>query len=160
VKPKLTDEQGLAVEVLDILWSAYLLRHHCTGSDDPIEAMRSLKILRLLSDDLVLRLCKLRDRDKRSLNFQNVLGRASRRLGPQQVQVIRDRISAYVRAVGNLNELRNKHIAHREPGYAWFLKPPTDMRRAIQLVVEITDDLSGERWEYHVAGLDLRAEVL
>jgi hypothetical protein len=160
-QPKLSDRQALGIEILEILWSSYLLRRHMTGADDPVEAMRSVKILHLLSDDLVLRLCKLRDCDKRALTFHRVLEAARRDGLPDSEADLIDRcIAEFVASLGNLDELRNKHIAHRQSGHGWSIHNGTNITRAVELAVDITDRLCGERCDYRTAGLDLRAEVL
>jgi hypothetical protein len=155
------EERDLAIQVLEILWTAYLMRHHTMGAEDPIEAMRRLKVAELLFNDLVLGLCKLRDPDTRSASLHRALRVVRQRgLEPERAVAIKKRIAEYGRSVRNLVDLRNKLIAHRQVGTWWKLEMGTDIGQAIRLAVEITDDMLGEAVSYTVIGLDLRAEVI
>jgi hypothetical protein len=155
------DEHSVALEVLDILWSTYLLRHHVTGSEDPVEAMRSLKILELLTNDIVVRLCKLRDPDAKSMGFPEALkALGTKPTRHQEAARLAERLAEYVRLTSNLNELRNARVAHLAKRGTVRVEPLVEMYDAVKLAVEITDGLLGERCVYQIANLDLRAEVL
>ena len=123
--------------------------------------MHSLKILQLLTNDIIVRLCKLRDLDSRSLGFPEAL--KALRMKPirtEDADKLAERLSEYERLTANLNELRNARVAHLAKRGMSQVELPVEMYDAVKLAVEITDELLGERCVYKIANLDLRAEVL
>ena len=60
--------------MLDLLYSHYLLKSVSVEpeSEDALGNMRRIKMAQLLTNDIILRLCKFRDDDSRSLSFDRV----------------------------------------------------------------------------------------
>ena len=70
---ELSEEGYLASEVLEILWDFYLLKRPMGESDNAVENMTQLRFKELLIGSLILRLCKLRDDDTRSLSLDQTI---------------------------------------------------------------------------------------
>src|SRR5215510_792011 len=64
----------LGIEMSEILWSYYLWQNSASGlsSENTLQNLKILKIDALFFDDIILRLCKFRDSDSRSLSFEQV----------------------------------------------------------------------------------------
>jgi hypothetical protein len=143
----------LAIEMLEVLWSYYLLSTNQLGSQDPVEGMRRIKIMVLLSDDLLLRLARLGESKRDTWNLTQVikeLPNLARRSALQRG------VSEYQRLTGQITSHRNRRIAHISKASPASLQPPTEMLQAISLAVDLVDENTGVRNTYEVAGLDLR----
>lgn len=114
--------------------------------------MKTMKLIRLLADDIILRLNKLRDKRRDCLGFSQVARALERDINAKLAQ--------FETITENLNAHRNTYIAHQSKGSREHLSPPVEMLEAIRLAVEIGDDLSGDRNQYKMLETDLRAEVL
>lgn len=64
----------MGLEMLETLYSYYLLRAVSpeTESSDALTNMRKMKFAQLLTNDIILRLCKFRDDNSMSLSFDQV----------------------------------------------------------------------------------------
>jgi hypothetical protein len=67
-------EQSLGLEMLETLYSYYLLRAVSSEieSRDALTNMSRMKFVQLLTNDIILRLCKFRDDNSMSLSFDQV----------------------------------------------------------------------------------------
>jgi hypothetical protein len=156
VKP----ESHLALEVLELLTSLYFLRQPFRESNDLIENLRILHLMRLLQDDIALRLCKFTDDDTRSWSFEQAHKKIRKRHGNEdttkQYLALRDQ---YRDAMRPIEEHRNSYIAHRSKRDRSHLKL-LDFREATRLAVEIVDVFAGQRCSYLLNNIDLRREIL
>ncbi|MCB9106563.1 MAG: hypothetical protein H6633_20305 [Anaerolineales bacterium] len=155
--------QYLSVEILDILWSYYLLQTlpYELDSDDRLENLRTLKFIELLIGDIILRLCKFRDNDSRSLSFEQAIKDLRKRSATKgRVEGLEPVIKKYKVTTQNIENHRNSYIAHLSKRDRTHLKPTSEIYEAIQLAVQIVDTLSGEQNSYSIEGIDLRKTVL
>jgi hypothetical protein len=153
----------LLMEVLEILWSCYLwqMLPYELESDDPIKNLRASKFNELLISDIILRLCKFRDDDSRSLSFEQVVKNLRKRsVTKNRVEDIEPLIKEYKTITQNIENHRNTYIAHLAKRDRTHLKPPSEIYEAIRLAVNITDKLSGDQNAYSIEGTDLRKAVL
>ena len=146
----------LGLEVLDILWSCYVLKHYSLEPQDELDAMRRLKILQVLTNDVLLRLAKLGEANRGSWNFAQVAKRTKRGDTPRVAQQIKQ----YRDLIQSIAQLRNSRIAHRAQEFQAGSPPPLEMWSAVGVAVSLLDELSGERVAYHIGGIDLRNAVL
>jgi hypothetical protein len=154
-------ERRLCVEVLEILWSYYLLKQQTCDSDISFENMKAMKFVQLLGNDIILGLCKFRDKDSRSLSFDQVFKELRKRAASKgYVKDIETKMAEYRRLTLNLQSHRDTYIAHLSKRDHAHLNPPTEMLATIRMAVQITDALVGSRNSYKVLDVDLRAEVL
>jgi len=144
---------SLGCEVLDVLWSFYLLREQPQEPTSTLEGLKTTKFLSLLTDDIVLRLCKLRDKDPRAVSFES----AAKRLG--RIPLLAQPLEDYRKLTDSLKEHRDKRIAHREQCRPQ-LEPLVQLLEAVRLAARIVDLLQGQHNTYAVEGLNLRREVL
>jgi len=153
----------LLIEVLEILWSYYLWQTLPSELDshDPLENLRALKFNELLIGDIILRLCKFRDNDSRSLSFEQVVKDLRKRSATKdRVEDIEPLIKKYKTTTQNIENHRNTYIAHLTKRDRIHLKPPGEIYEAIRLAVQITDKLSGDQNAYSIEGTGLRKAVL
>jgi hypothetical protein len=154
-------EQSLGVEMLEILYSYYLLKSLSQEpeSNDPLSNMRRMKITQLLTNDIILRLCKFRDNDSRSLSFDQV-NKALRKREAKRNRVagLEDMIKEYRSLTLNLENHRNAYIAHLSKRDSDHLKPMVELANAIGLALKITDRLCGVKNSFKVLDLDLRQD--
>lgn len=170
VKQKLKDShkavspvQRLSLEVLEGLWSYYLLQTLPSelDSDDTLKNLRTLKFIDLLIGDIILRLCKFRDGDSRSLSFEQVVKNLRKRSATKgRVEDLESLIKTYKATTQNIENYRNAYIAHLSKCDRTHLKPTSEIYEAIQLAVRITDELSGKQNSYSIEGIDLRKAAL
>jgi hypothetical protein len=156
VKAERAGVPELGLEVLDILWSCYVLKHHSLEPQDELDAMRRLKILQVLTNDVLLRLAKLGEANRGSWNFAQVAKRTKRGDTPRVAQQIKH----YRDLIQSIAQLRNSRIAHRAQEFQAGSPPPLEMWSAVGVAVSLLDELSGERVAYHIGGIDLRNAVL
>jgi hypothetical protein len=154
---ELREVDRLASEMLEVLWSYYLLSTNTLGSEDPVEAMRSLKIMALLSDDLLLRLAKLGETRRDTWNFAQVVKQFP---NLTQRSALQRRVAEYQHLIVGIAGHRNRRIAHTSKASPATLEPTAEMLQAIHLAVDLVDEITGIRNTYEVAGLDLRLAAL
>jgi hypothetical protein len=155
----LPNPSRLATEVLAILWEHFLLQRHAIDADGTLENLKNITIIQLLGNDIVVRLCKFRDTDTRSLSFDQVAKELRKRPATlDRALAVEKRLGGYRQLTLNLERHRDTYIAHLSKRPASELKPPLDMRDAIQMAVEIVDQLVGQRCHYEVERHDLQSE--
>lgn len=154
-------EKHLGLEVLELLSSCFVRdRLSMPNFDDPLKNLESVKILSLVQNDIILRLCKFRDTDSRSVSFDQVLKARRKSMGQEDITRIKHRIDKYRKLTRNLDEHRNAYIAHIAKRDRTHLRPPAEIKEVVRTAVEISDMLAGERTGYKLHDVDLRAEVL
>jgi HEPN superfamily AbiU2-like protein len=154
-------EKQLGLEVLDLLWSYSLLQSWSMADTDCLVQMKSVTLIRLLSDDIILRLCKLRDDDTRSISLSQVVKHLRKRAdSADRAAAVERRLAEYRRLTENLERHRDTYIAHRSKRDKEYLRPPVEMLDAIRLAVALVDELSGMPERYEICGVDLRRDVL
>ena len=150
----------LGLELLDILWEYLLLQDHLPPVDDPFENLKRVTMAQLLTGDIVLRLCKFRDADTRSLGFEQVVKELRKRPAlHDRVAGIEPLLKEYRHLTTNLQRHRDTYVAHVSKDDRRALKPLLEIRKSIQLAVTVVDQLVGEPCKYDVQGKDLRREV-
>lgn len=155
--------QHLCMEVLEILWSYYLLQTLPSelDSDDPLKYLQMMKFVGLLTNDVILRLCKFRDDDSRSLSFKQVFKDLRKRSATSaRAENLESMIKRYKSVTQNIENHRNTYIAHLSKRDRTHLKPPIEIIEAIHLSIEITDALSDSQNSYIIEGIDLRKTIL
>ena len=155
-------EQGLGIEMLEILHSYYLLQtlSDPAESDNALENMKRMKFIQLLADDIILRLCKFRDDNSMSLSFVQVVKALRKRVAKRgRVDGIETQIKEYKRLTHNLENHRNAYIAHLSKRDRNHLRPTLEIVKAILLALDITDKLSGDENSYRLFDIDLRRAV-
>lgn len=77
-------QQRLCLEVLELLSSCFVKdRPPMPEFDDSLKNLESVKIHLLAQNDIILRLCKFRDTDPRSVSFDQVLKARRRSMGQE-----------------------------------------------------------------------------
>jgi hypothetical protein len=154
-------ETRLCSEVLELLWSCYLWKTVSIDSEDALENMKALKFVQLLVNDIILRLCKFRETDARSLSFDQVFKELRKRAASKdRVTGLETELKEYRRRTINLENHRDTYIAHLSKRDHTHLDPPVEILDTIRLAVRISDILAGSRNAYKVLNIDLRAEAL
>jgi hypothetical protein len=159
----LTMEGHLGLEISEILWSFYLLQKLPAEpeSDDAYENMKRLRFAQLLINDVILRLCKLREDNPNSICFPQVLKTLKKRVASKErAELLKTEVKRYTTLTQNLERHRNTYIAHLSKKGKGHLKPPTQMLEAVTLAVRITDVLSGGKNSYRFLDVDIRKTVL
>jgi len=153
-------DQHLSLEILEILCSFYFLKRELPESNHAVENLRTLHFVRLLHDDIVIRLCKLAEDDARSWSFPQALKKLRKRSAHSFVDASVDRhIKEFVALVRPIRDHRDSRIAHHSKRDGTHLKPP-QLLPAIRLAIEIADALAGEAVRYRLEQIDLRADAL
>ena len=157
----IAEEQSLGIEMLEILYSYYLLKSlsYELESDDALDNMRRMKMVQLLTNDIILRLCKFRDHDSRSLSFEQVYKTLRKREAKKnRVDGLETIISEYRSRTNNLENHRNAYIAHLAKRDRNHLKAPVDLVAIIGRALTIIDQLCGGKNSYKILNLDLRQD--
>lgn len=153
-------DQELASEIREVLCSFYFLKRELPESKVVLENLRTLHFIRLLHDDIVLRLSKLAEDDARSWSFRQAFKKLSKRSAHSFSDADVDRqIRQFHNLVRPIRDHRDSYIAHRSKRDRAHLKLP-ELLPAIRLAVEITDALAGEPVSYRLEEIDLRADAL
>ena len=159
-RAQVTPDQELSLEILDILESFYFFKREHPESRTPLENMRTLRFVRLLHDDIILRLCKLADDDSRSWSFIQAFKKLRKRSMHTLVESeVERRIKEFRDRVRPMREHRDSYIAHHSKRDRGHLKPP-ELLLAIRLAVEITDMLAEKQVSYGILAIDLREDIL
>lgn len=155
-----SEEELLGVELSEILWDYYLLRQPMAEFDTVIENMTQLRFRQLLIASLILRLCKLRDTDTRSLSFdQTIKSLRKRPASASRVVGLEPQIKRYRTLTENLEKHRYTHVAHLAKSGRGCLKPTVEIEDAVRLAVRIVDTMNGNPVSHRAFGVDLRAEA-
>jgi len=126
-------------------------------SDSALKNLRTMEFIRLLLNDIILGLCMFRDDDNRSLSFDQVVkDLKDRKTKKDRIEDIKSLIEGYKQKTKNLENHRNSYIAHNAKSDKSHLKPTTELYKTIQLAVQITDKLSGQKNQYLIEDIDLR----
>lgn len=149
----------IGFEIIEILWSYYLLKRELPVFDNAISNLRSMKIIQLLTNDIILRLCKFRETDSRSLSFDQLLKQEKKSGDENLYETLNSKIKQYRTITQNIENHRNSYVAHRLKRGNEHLRPPTELKEAIKLAVELIDLFSRETNQYMVEGIDLRCEL-
>ena len=143
---------GEVLHPLMIQWSYY--EHIVKGFPNPSttgrEALyRWVITMRVMENDMILRLCRLDDEDRRNHSFREAL-KAVRGLVPDgEAKVLDKRLRTYRANINPLkNKARNWCIAHLQKGVEESLTPQFQLLRIIVEAVRIADGVAGERVEY------------
>lgn len=148
--------EKLGFEILELLWSYYLLRQETKVSDDPVLNLRSMKIIQLLQNDIILRLCKFRDKDSRSLSFDQLLKQEKKSNNNSRLKTLTDQVKKYRDLTKNIENHREAYVAHLSKRGNEHLKPLAELQGAIKLALDLTDCFWGEENQYEIGGVDLR----
>lgn len=151
-----TGTDSLATELLEALWSYHLLKQTKLRSRSRIEALGRIKVMGLLVDDILLRLAKLGETKRGTWNFSQVLKQLPTG-DNSRVSDLRKRIAEYQKRIATIVTHRNRRIAHVSKHSAADLESPLEIRAALREAVSLLDDLAGDRHEFFVSKLDLRA---
>lgn len=155
-----TEEIQLAVELSEILWDFWLLKQPMAEFDNVLENMRQQRFMQLLIESLILRLCKFRDTDTRSLSFdQAIKSLRKRAAGAGRVEGLATQVEQYRKITQNLEKHRDNRIAHLAKSGRDRLKPAVEIGDAVRMAVKIVDAISGDRVVYRAFGVNLRAEL-
>lgn len=152
-------EENLGIEMLEILYSYYLLQGASLeeGSDNALDNLRRVRFVQLLINDIILRLCKFRDDSSMSLSFIQVTKALRKRVvKKERVDGIEAEIRKYNLLTQNLENHRNTYIAHLSKRARTHLKPTVEISDAVTLALQITDRLCGRKNSYKVLDIDLR----
>lgn len=148
-------------ELLELLCTCYFRRMHpLPDYDDPVKNMECLKIHDLFMNDIILRLCKFRDTDSRSISFEQVLKQHRKRLDTNTYEEIKQLILKYRALTKNIEAHRDTRIAHLAKRDTTHLKPPFEMEEAVRMAIDIGDRFAGNREEYKLLDIDLCRAVL
>lgn len=157
---QLSEEALLTVELSEILWDFYLLKQPIAESDSIVENMTQLRFKDLLIASLILRLCKLRDTDTRSLSFdQTIKSLRKRAASASRVVGLEPQVKQYRKLTENLEKHRDIRIAHLAKTGRGRLKPIVEIGDAVRLAVKIVDIISGFPVGYSAFGIDLRTDL-
>lgn len=157
----ISPQHHLVLEMGEILWSFYLLKRTRVDSDDALENMRSVWFGSLLSNDIILRLCKFRDNDSRSLSFEQVWKILRKRASTKErAASLESKIKDFKVQTQNLENHRDAYIAHLSKRDHTHLKPTTEILDTILLALQIIDGLCGEETSYKVLDVDVRKDAV
>ena len=151
----------LGVELLDILLSCYLLRFPPEPSTDSLAQLRELKVISLLSNDVILRLGKFRDDDNRSWSFTQAAKALRKKSSTSRLAAAAEPIiEEFLQCTKRLEDYRNLSVAHIAKRGAGHLQPLTDLYRIVGIAVRVVDELSGGKQLYTAFEINLREQVL
>ena len=157
---QVSPDQEISLEILEILQSFYFLKRERPDSDDVLENLRTLRCIRLLHDDVVLRLSKLAEDDPRSWSFIQAFKKLRKRSAHTFVDATIDRqIKKFRDLIRPIRDHRDSYIAHHSKRDRTHLKPP-QLLTAIRLAVEFTDALAELEVSYWLDDIDLRKDIL
>lgn len=148
--------EKLGFEILELLWSYYLLKQELEVSNNPLSNLRSMKIVQLLHNDIILRLCKFRDEDSRSLSFHQLLKLKRESIDDSKLNVLTDKVKKYRNLTKNIENHRDCYVAHLSKRGNEHLKPVAELQEVIRMALELTDDFWGEENQLKIEGVDLR----
>lgn len=155
-----TPEQEISFEIMDILLSFYFFKREIPESEEWLANYRTLHFIKLLHNDIILRLCKLADEDSRSWSFDQARRKLRKRCNHKfQDSKYESQIKDFRKLVRPIREHRDTYIAHHSKRDRTHLKPP-ELLPAIRLAVEISDSLAAENVGYRISNIDLRADIL
>lgn len=153
---KLGGLDRISSEILDLLVSYYFFRKQSDRlvAQNPggLEALEMLVSIQTLTNDIILRLCKLDDDDNRNWSFREVL----KKLRKQRVSTVIEKevekdLKRYRLLINNLKiHHRNVSITHLAKTPPQPFKPTFQMKDAILLAVKIHDTLHGEKVTYTI----------
>lgn len=152
--------QRLGTEILEILYSAYLLRHQAFNSGNTLSNMRETKVTSLLVNDVIVRLGKFRDDDNRDWSFRQAAKALKKKSSmASRAALAEPLIEKFIEKSKRLEDYRNLVVAHLPKRGTGHLKPLTDLFDLVLLAVQVVDALSGEINVYRIEHIDLRREV-
>jgi len=143
-------------EILELLVSHYFFRQQSGRlvAQDPggLEALEMLVCIQTLTNDIILRLCKLDDDDNRNWSFREVLKKLRKRRVSTLVYKEAEKDLKRYRSI--INDMKTHHrnvsIAHLAKSRPPQFKPAFKMKDAIRLAVKICDALHGEKVSYKI----------
>ena len=151
--------QKVGFEILEILWSFYLLIREHSDSDNRLENFKRIKMVQLLTNDIILRLCKFRDKDSRSFSFDQLLKDVKKSGNQERLKKLTEKIKKFREQTKNIQRHRQFYVAHLSKQSRQDLRPITELRPVIKLAVEITDDFCEDTNQYEVGGINLRESL-
>ncbi len=163
--------QQLTTEVHNLLAAYWFFKKRSkesvTKNPGGIDALEDMILLQSLTQDIVLRLGKLGDTRRDTLSFMQVV-KHIRKHGPVQniPANIDSKIAQFEKEIEDIKvHHRNSYMAHISKSKPWPFKPSFNLREAIQLAIQICDDLHGEKMEYKISSdwagieIDLRMQL-
>ena len=158
---EIAPKDKLGLEILEILYSKLLLNELMPESESSLDNLRTMKLAHALHDDIVLRLCKLTDRSRRS-NGARAIFRKLRRFSKNgdHVRQIKRALDHLVSFTAILEPYRNARIAHICERSLHATTPLPRIGGAIEAAVALVDVLTETRNEYRILDLDLRVAIL
>jgi len=152
------DEMVITSQIGSLLFSAFVLKESAPASNDAIENLKSMHVTFVLTNDLILGLCRLMDENSRTIGIRRYKNSRSRASSDHTVvRVKRRRLADFMKKA---LKHRNCYLAHLSADDRSNLPPLTELYQALKDVVDIWDALMGERVSYSVCEIDLRSAVL
>jgi hypothetical protein len=162
--PEPTIETGmnaLGLEMLEILYGMAVLVATAPDTKSAGENMRRLKIIQVLYDDIVIRLCKFTDTDRKSNGGIPLISRLrkSGHVDNARLKAATEALDRLRAVMPKLESYRHTRLAHLTQG-AKPTAPHPPLLDAIREAVAFLDALQGGPVKYRVgADDDLRAIV-
>lgn len=152
----------LSVEVLELLHAKCVFDSLRPESDDARENMRTMKLIQVVYDDMVLRLWKFLDDSPTSNGGRPLIDRLRKHklVDENQLVAAEETLARLHVAMPNLEEYRHTRVAHVAAKRSAKVKPHPPLLSAIREAVVFVDQLKGSRNDYSVLTDDLRAIVL
>jgi hypothetical protein len=152
----------LSIEVLELLYSKSVFDSLRPESEDARENMRTMKLIQVVYDDMVLRLWKFLDNSPTSNGGRPLIDRLRKRKLVDESRLVAGE-ATLIRlraAMLNLEEYRHTRVAHIAAKRSAKIKPHSPLLPAIREAVALVDNLKGARNSYSVLTDDLRVIVL
>lgn len=143
-------------EILELLISYYFFRQQSDSlvAQNPggLEALEMLVCIQALTNDIILRLCKLDDDDNRNWSFREVFKKdRKKRVSTLVDKEVEKDLKRYRSIINDMKiHHRNVSIVHLAKSRPLQFKPAFQMKDAIRLAVKICDALYGEKVSYKI----------
>lgn len=162
VSPRIPPESELALEILNILVSKDIFDSLSTESENIYENLKTMTFLRLLHDDIILRLCKISDTTRDARGAPMIIKKLKKTsVGHfSKFQVAKQALEKLQEYTSKLKPRRDKRIAHigdQSSREVWG--PTPDLNKAICAAVKLVDLLNGGICQYKIIDKNLRDQL-
>ncbi|MFT5115732.1 MAG: hypothetical protein ACI8P9_005085 [Parasphingorhabdus sp.] len=147
----------LEMQVLELLVAYYYKRTlKPAESDNAIENLRVVHHVSLMDNDLAIKLCRLRDRDNRSICFEQAIKKYKRKIRTERVDRLKTILDEFRNVTKEIKTTRDTKIAHFSKKYDGTMPEYEDYEVGIEKAVQFVDELKGKKCEYYLFDMNLR----
>lgn len=144
---------AVSLECLNLLTVYYTYRESiqtcCSAADTRLDLTRRWITLRVLENDLIMRLCRLDDDSKTNHSLREALRSVRNEMPNNQAARLDKHLKGYRRLINPLKtKSRNYFIAHLDKAAEAPFDPKGGLEEPIELAINIADEIAGAPLQY------------